>query len=52
MTGFGRTSAEEFDKVYGLNVVTIPTNKPIVRRDVPDVVYKTTDAKYKAIAKI
>ncbi|MEK9170176.1 MAG: preprotein translocase subunit SecA [Patescibacteria group bacterium] len=51
MTGTAQTSAEEFDKVYGLNVVTIPTNKPIVRRDVPDVVYKTTDAKYKAIAK-
>ena len=51
MTGTAQTSAEEFDKVYGLNVVTIPTNKPIIRKDMPDVVYKTTDAKYKAIAK-
>lgn len=51
MTGTAQTSAEEFDKVYGLNVATIPTNKPIIRKNMPDVVYKTVDAKYKAIAK-
>ena len=51
MTGTAQTSAEEFDKVYGLHVVTVPTNKQINRKNMPDVVYKTVDAKYKAIAK-
>jgi len=50
MTGTAQTSAEEFDKVYSLSVITIPTNKSIARKDLSDVVYKTTTAKYKAIA--
>ena len=51
MTGTAQTSAEEFHKVYGLDVVSIPPNLPVVRKDLPDVIYKTLDAKYKAIAK-
>ncbi|HXF44394.1 MAG TPA: preprotein translocase subunit SecA, partial [Candidatus Paceibacterota bacterium] len=50
MTGTASTSAEEFHKVYGLDVVTIPTNKPLIRIDLADVVYKTKDAKFKAVA--
>lgn len=50
MTGTAQTSAEEFDKVYKLAVVSIPTNRPIQRRDLPDLIYKTLDAKYKAVA--
>jgi len=49
MTGTAITSAEEFDKVYGLDVVCIPTNKPMIRRDLPDRVYKTERGKLKAI---
>lgn len=51
MTGTAQTSAEEFHKVYGLEVVTIPTNRPNVRKDVSDGIYKDLDAKYKAIAR-
>jgi len=49
MTGTALTSAEEFDKVYGLDVVPIPTNKPMIRKDLPDLVYKTQEEKWKAI---
>ena len=49
MTGTAYTSAEEFKKVYGLDVVVVPTNKPRQRLDLPDVVYKTKEAKYDAI---
>ena len=49
MTGTAQTSAEEFFKVYGMKVVSIPTNKPVVRSDLTDAVYKTLDGKYKAI---
>ncbi len=49
MTGTAQTSAEEFDKVYKLEVFTVPTNKPLIRKDLVDVVYKNTDAKYSAI---
>ena len=51
MTGTAQTSAEEFHKVYGMEVITIPTNKPVIRNDRPDVVYKTIQAKYRAIIK-
>ncbi|MFA6650675.1 MAG: preprotein translocase subunit SecA [Candidatus Paceibacterota bacterium] len=50
MTGTAQTSAEEFHKVYGLDVVTIPTNKPVIRKDLSDLIYKTIDAKFKAVA--
>jgi len=49
MTGTAQTSAEEFDKVYGLEVVSIPTNKPTVRKNKEDLIYKNFEAKYKAI---
>jgi preprotein translocase subunit SecA len=51
MTGTAQTSAEEFHKVYGLDVVTIPTNKEMVREDFGDKIYKNTDAKYRAIVR-
>jgi preprotein translocase subunit SecA len=49
MTGTADTEAEEFDKIYNLDVVVIPTNEPIARIDEPDVVYKTAEAKIKAV---
>lgn len=51
MTGTAVTEAEEFGKIYNLEVVTIPTNKQRQRKDLPDRIYKTEDAKFKAIAK-
>lgn len=50
MTGTAATEAEEFHKIYGLGVVVIPTYRPMVRKDHPDVIYKTVKAKYEAIA--
>jgi len=49
MTGTAVNSAEEFDKVYGLEVVVVPPNKPMIRKDFPDRVYKTEEEKFKAI---
>lgn len=49
MTGTAQTSAEEFDKVYGLDAVTIPTNRPMVRNNMIDLVYKTIDGKFAAV---
>ncbi len=51
MTGTALTSAEEFLKVYGLDVVVIPTNRPVVRRDHPDLIFQTEKGKFQAIAK-
>ncbi len=51
MTGTAATEAEEFKKIYDLDVIVIPTNKPVIRRDYPDLVYKTMRAKYAAIVK-
>ena len=50
MTGTAETEAVEFKKIYDLDVMVIPTNKPIRRTDNNDVIYKTENAKYKAIA--
>src|SRR5256884_5164661 len=50
MTGTAVTEAEEFDKIYKLQVVVIPTHKPMIREDNPDLIYKTEDAKLKAVA--
>jgi len=50
MTGTAQTSAEEFHKVYKVDTITIPTNKPVIRKDLPDLIYKTADAKFKAVA--
>ena len=49
MTGTAKTEEEEFRKIYGLDVIVIPTNKPAIRQDLPDVIYKTKRAKYKAV---
>lgn len=49
MTGTAVTEAEEFHKIYKLDVVVIPTHNPIIREDLPDVVYKTTRAKLTAV---
>ena len=50
MTGTAKTEAEEFYKIYGLDVVVIPTNKPVTREDHTDIVYKTISAKFGAVA--
>jgi preprotein translocase subunit SecA len=50
MTGTAATEAEEFSRIYKLDVVQIPTNKPLARQDLGDLIYKDADAKYKAIA--
>ncbi len=49
MTGTAQTSAEEFHKVYNLDVQSIPPNKLMVRKDLSDLIYKTKEAKYKAV---
>jgi len=49
MTGTALTSAEEFDKVYSLDSVPIPTNKPLARVDLPDRIYKTEKGKFAAV---
>ena len=51
MTGTAKTEEQEFIKIYGLPVLQIPTNKPIQRKDLPDVVYKTQKGKYKAVVR-
>lgn len=51
MTGTAETSAEEFHKVYELEVVSIPTNRPIARKDFSDAVYKSTEIKWHAVVK-
>jgi preprotein translocase subunit SecA len=50
MTGTALTSAEEFFKVYNIDVMEIPTNKPLIRKDMSDVIYKTEKGKFDAIA--
>jgi preprotein translocase subunit SecA len=49
MTGTALTEEEEFRKIYGLDVIVIPTNRPMIRKDHPDVVYKTVRAKFNAV---
>lgn len=51
MTGTAATEAEEFHKIYKLDVLVIPTHKPMIRVDYPDVIYKTQAVKYTAVAK-
>jgi preprotein translocase subunit SecA len=51
MTGTAKTEEDEFRKIYGLDVVSIPTHRPMVRSDHEDVVYKTLDVKYRSIAR-
>ena len=49
MTGTAQTEEQEFRAIYGLDVVVIPTNKPMIRIDHPDVIYKTEEAKFRAV---
>lgn len=49
MTGTAMTEAAEFEEIYNLDVVEIPTNKPMIRKDENDVIYKNENAKYRAI---
>jgi preprotein translocase subunit SecA len=49
MTGTAMTEASEFDKIYNLGVVPIPTNEPMIRADQPDLVYRTEEAKFAAV---
>ncbi len=49
MTGTAKTEEEEFKRIYGLEVVQVPTNRPMIRVDMPDVVYKSENGKYKAV---
>jgi preprotein translocase subunit SecA len=50
-SGTVMTEAEEFYKIYGLESVSIPTNKPVVRKDFPDLIYKSQEGKFKAVVK-
>jgi preprotein translocase subunit SecA len=49
MTGTAKTEESEFQKIYGLGVIPIPTNRPMIRVDQPDLIYRTQEAKYEAI---
>ena len=49
MTGTAKTEEEEFRKIYGMSVVQIPTHKPMIRKDLSDVLYRTEDAKFRAV---
>ena len=50
MTGTAKTEEDEFRAIYGMDVVQIPTNRPVIRVDKPDIVYRTRMGKYKAVA--
>lgn len=49
MTGTAKTEQEEFREIYNMEVITVPTNKPVIRVDSPDVLYPTLDAKFNAV---
>lgn len=49
MTGTAMTESQEFSEIYKLDVVEIPTNKPLIRKDNPDVIFQTERAKYKHV---
>ena len=51
MTGTAQTEATEFLEIYGLEVISIPTNKPVIRKDLNDLVYKTQEEKFEAVVK-
>jgi preprotein translocase subunit SecA len=51
MTGTAKTEEDEFKHIYGMDVVVVPTNKPVVREDRPDSVYKTLEGKFKAVVR-
>ncbi|WP_090826848.1 preprotein translocase subunit SecA [Paenibacillus sp. yr247] len=49
MTGTAKTEEEELKKIYGLEVIIVPTNRPMIRKDMPDVVYKSENGKFRAV---
>jgi len=49
MTGTAKTEEDEFRAIYGMDVVVVPTNMPMIRDDMPDLVYRTTEGKFKAV---
>lgn len=49
MTGTAKTEEDELREIYGLEVVVVPTNRPMIRKDLPDIIWKTENAKYKHI---
>ena len=51
MTGTAKTEEEEFREIYNMEVITIPTNRPIARKDLPDILYPTLDSKFEAVVK-
>ena len=51
MTGTAKTEEDEFKQIYKLRVIEVPTNKPVIRKDLADVIYMTKAAKYRAVAR-
>ncbi len=51
MTGTAQTEATEFSEIYGLDVISIPTNRPVIRKDLEDLIYKTEKEKFDAVIK-
>jgi preprotein translocase subunit SecA len=51
MTGTAKTEEKEFQEIYGCDVLVIPTNKPVIRKDYDDVIYRTTEGKYNSVVK-
>ena len=51
MTGTAKTEEEEFREIYNMEVITIPTNRPVIRQDMPDLLYPTLDSKFNAVVK-
>ncbi|TXJ90013.1 preprotein translocase subunit SecA [Lactobacillus delbrueckii] len=49
MTGTAKTEEEEFREIYNMEVITIPTNRPVIRQDMPDLLYPTLDSKFRAV---
>lgn len=49
MTGTAKTEEEEFKRIYGLDVIQVPTNRPMIRNDIPDIVYKSEKGKYNSV---
>jgi preprotein translocase subunit SecA len=51
MTGTAKTEEEEFREIYNMQVITIPTNRPVIRKDLPDILYPTLDSKFAAVVR-
>ena len=49
MTGTAKTEEKEFQEIYGMDVVVVPTNRQVIRKDFPDVVYRTEKGKFYAV---